>query len=321
MKLACIFTGQGSQYEGMGKSLETFPIFESLCDEFQKSSALPLKQWLFDTSADVLQRTEVAQPIIYFHGYLAYKAFSAVFPIDSVVYAGHSLGEYAALAAAGVLSPQEGLKTVHMRGKLMQEACPLSFGGMAAVMVRNVDDVVVACEQISSDFGEENAITAANFNSERQVVVSGRQECLQILKEKYKDFGLIKVIPLKVSAPFHSKYMTPMKEKFSAYCQDAIEPIGFSEKLGWYVPNVTAELLKISELSSTQVQHLLLEQLDHAVRWDLTARCIGKLEAMDAMIEFGPKAVVGPMMKNFVSYPIYHVGSADDLELLKGKFS
>lgn len=316
-KLACVFTGQGAQYAQMGQALSSFDGFDALLEQYQRSSALPLKQWLFDSSEEVLKRTEVAQPVIYFYSLVSYSAFCEVFSPSGWIYAGHSLGEYSALAAAGVLDPELGLGVVHLRGKYMQEACPAEFGGMAAVVVRNVDDVVTACEALCDEFGQRHALVPANFNSDKQVVVSGRLECIRLLEQRYKDFGLAKVIPLKVSAPFHSPYMSPMKERFRDVCMRAIKSDGFSNTEATYIPNVTSELLKIATLTSTQVQHLLLEQLDHPVRWDLTSKYIGEIQGLDAVVEFGPKAVLGPMMKSVVSCPIYFVGCASDLEKVK----
>lgn len=321
MKLACVFTGQGSQFPRMGETLQSFPGFDDQVHAYQKSSALPLKEWLFEAPEESVARTEIAQPLIYFYAWVAYQAFMDSFDPRGWLYAGHSLGEYTALVAAGVLHPEKTLGTVHLRGKYMQDVCPQGFGGMAAVMMRSVDDVVRACEEISHTLQEPGVLSPANFNSDRQVVVSGRLDAIARLEQSYQDYDLTKVIRLKVSAPFHSRYMSPMKETFSQDCQSAIEFSSQRDNEGWYVPNVTAEPLKISTLTPQHVLHLLLEQLDHPVRWDVTSKHIGKDTRIDAVVEFGPKPVLSSMMKSIVACPIHFVGSAQDLEKVKGELS
>ena len=245
---------------------------------------------------------------------VAYFSFLKHFKPSGWVYAGHSLGEYTALAASGVLDPLKALGVVHIRGKQMQEACPEQFGGMAAVLTRNVDDVLQACEEISGQFGEDNALVAANFNSDRQVVVSGRLACIRMIQEKAKDYGFLKVIPLNVSVPFHSPYMSRMKEGFSKTCLDAIQLNGDRDTEGVYIPNVTAEPLKIQSLTKQQVLAFLLEQLDHPVRWSLTTKHLAEMGQLDAVVEFGPKAILSPMMKKQLNCPTYFVSEQKELD-------
>ncbi len=314
-RIACVFTGQGAQHPGMGEKLQTFEPYTSCIETFEATSSLPLREWLFESDKAALQQTQVAQPLIFTYSFVAYQAFVRTHTPNGWFYAGHSLGEYTALAAAGCLNPKKTVGVVHMRGKLMQEVCPNEFGGMAAVFTRDVDDVMTACETISQKFGDERALVVANFNSERQVVVSGRLACLRQLYDLGSEVGIQKVVPLDVSAPFHSPYMTSMKESFAEVCEEAIyNPFICEDLEGCYLPNVTAEPMPLQEVTPDLVLKLLLAQLDHPVRWSLIVRALSRVAGLDAIVEFGPKPVLSTMMKRDVQVPVFTVSDQASLE-------
>ena len=321
MKLACVFTGQGSQSEKLGVTLQSFPEFESQLHDFQNECDLPLKRWLFEDSQETLNATEIQQPLIYFYGYVAFRGFlsqiSIQRPIQGAYYAGHSLGEYTALAALGVLDPKWTLRAVRIRGQKMQHVCPIGQGAMAAIMTSSVTQVRKACEQISLEYGEPGALEIANYNSKRQVVVSGKTECVDMIErlsaEFGTQFGILKVVRLQVSAPFHSKYMSPMKDDFYDSCLQELCLQPAQDEAGVWIPNVTAQPVIANELDAKTIQSLLLSQLDRPVQWESTTALFAADPNLTAIIEFGPKPILSSLMKRDVSCPIFFVGSWSDV--------
>lgn len=278
-KFAAIFPGQGSQTVGMGQdfsnsSSEAKALFERADDVLGFSLSGLCK----DGPQEELTKTFNAQPALLVVGYMAFKQLGKT----PLVAAGHSLGEYTALLAAEVISFEDAVKLVHLRGKFMQEAVPAGQGGMAAV---------IGGEQLELEkivVGREGEVEIANLNCPGQTVVSGTTVGLEKAQKELTGAGF-KFIPLQVSAPFHSTMMKPAAERLSKEF----------EKIFWADPkfpvysNVTCK--KIS--SAEEAKKLLLEQLYSPVRWSEQIASIISDVAPENFLEFGPGAVLCKLLK------------------------
>src|SRR5919202_3163889 len=214
MGVAYIFPGQGSQYAGMGRGLaETFPAAREVFEEADDALGFALSRLCFEGPAEELQLTENTQPAILTASVAALRAAEAEgLPRPDFV-AGHSLGEYSALVAAGALTLRDAVRTVRKRGRYMQEAVPVGVGAMAAILGADIETVEAVCREAAH---EGEICSAANINSPGQIVIAGSaaavERALPILKER----GAKRAIPLKVSAPFHCALMLPAQERLAA---------------------------------------------------------------------------------------------------------
>src|SRR5258708_2483739 len=200
MTLAYVFPGQGSQYAGMGKELaETFPAARQVFEEADEALGFPLSQLCFAGPAEALQLTENTQPAILTTSIAALRAMeSEGFPAARFL-AGHSLGEYSALVAAGALSLADAVRIVRLRGRYMQEAVPVGVGAMAAVMGAALSDIGRIC--VAATAGE--VCSPANINAPNQVVIAGHSAAVDRALDLLKNAGAKKFVQFKVTAPFH----------------------------------------------------------------------------------------------------------------------
>jgi [acyl-carrier-protein] S-malonyltransferase len=210
MSLAFIFPGQGSQSAGMGRELaENFPAARAAFEEADDALGFALSRLCFEGPDEELRLTENTQPAILATSAAALRALeSEGFPQPSFV-AGHSLGEYSALVAAGALSLADAVRTVRARGRYMQEAVPVGLGAMAAVLGSDEQTVAVACEEAAQ--GE--VCSPANLNSPKQIVIAGHGAAVDRALEILKSRGVRKAVKLPVSAPFHCALMMPAQER------------------------------------------------------------------------------------------------------------
>ena len=266
-KTAYLFPGQGSQHVGMGQDLyERFPEARALFDAADAALGFGLTERMFGAGGDeaaeqeALQQTDVTQPALYVHSLAAAAVLKERGHTPDQV-AGHSLGEYSALAAAGALDFEDGLRLVRLRGTLMAEAGHRRPGTMAAVLGLDDDDVAAVCEEASQ---EGSVVQAANFNAPGQVVISGDEDAVARASEQFKAQGARHVVPLPVSGAFHSPLMEYARDGLR---EALLETDVQAPRCPVYL-NVTATPTS----DPNEIQKRLLEQLTAPVRWSETLR-------------------------------------------------
>ena len=285
---AFVFPGQGAQTVGMGKSLvENSQAAKEVFEEASDALSLDMIQMCFEGPEEVLRLTENTQPAILTVSFAAYRVFSdEVADVTPSYLAGHSLGEYAALVAAGVFSFRDAVYAVKQRGKFMQEAVPVGEGAMAAVLGLSHDQVIEICAKAA----EGDVVDPANFNSPGQVVISGHKGAVDRAAELAKDAGAKKVIPLSVSAPFHSSLMKPAGERL----EKVLKGFQIGEMTIPVIANVTAKPYD----SVDEVIPMLVRQVSSPVYWEQTMGTMRDL-GVERVIELGPGKVLSGLFKRF----------------------
>jgi [acyl-carrier-protein] S-malonyltransferase len=278
---AYVFPGQGSQFSGMGKDLyDSNPEAKALFEQSNQILGFPLTNIMFEGSADDLKETRVTQPAIFVHSVVVSRVLGNAFKPDMV--AGHSLGEFSALASMGVLSFEDGLRLVSQRAQAMQDACGLEKGTMAAVL--GLEDVVVeeVCNQT------EGVVVAANYNCPGQLVISGAYSPVASACETLKEKGARRALILPVGGAFHSPLMEPAREKLAA----AIEQTPFSQASCPIYQNVVAKAVTDAE----QIKSNLIAQLTAPVRWTQSVRQMAS-DGATLFTEVGPGKVLQGLVK------------------------
>ena len=282
-----VFPGQGSQVVGMGKELyDKHKIVQDLFNEADETLGFSLSKLIIDGPKDDLDLTINTQPAIFLTSYSIFKVIKDEHNIDlsnAHAFAGHSLGEYSALACAGYLNFNETLKILKLRGESMQNAVPKGIGGMLAVLGTTTETIEKILDENKDNFQAQ----IANDNSDGQIVVSGKLEDLKKMMENLKE-NKIKNIQLPVSAPFHCSLMEKATENMRGPLNNlSIEPVGIN-----IVSNVTA--LAVNEPS--KIKELLIKQIENRVRW---RESILKMidEGVDNFIEIGPGKVLAGLIK------------------------
>jgi [acyl-carrier-protein] S-malonyltransferase len=282
-----IFPGQGSQIVGMGKELHSkFDIIKKLFKEADETLGFSLSNIILEGSKEELDLTENTQPAIFLMSYAIFKLTKDEFNIDlnkADYFAGHSLGEYSALACAGSLSFSETLKILKIRGKAMQESVPKGQGGMVAILGSTISII----ESMLKENGNKYLCFIANDNSEGQIVVSGNNEDLEKLMIDLK-LRNIKNIKLPVSAPFHCNLMN----KATQVMNKEIDQLNFKDPNNVLISNVTAKEIA----DSTELKKLLIKQIESRVRWrESILLMINK--GVNQFIEIGPGKVLSGLVK------------------------
>lgn len=287
MKVTVVFPGQGTQYVGMGKVFSENTHFARA----NSATGFDLKKMMLEGPADDLKLTENTQPAIVAHSLMLFHKLTDLLKnknieIERVL--GHSVGEYAALAAAGVLEFEDAVKAVHYRGKYMQEAVPAGKGTMYAILKQEEAQVRAACEAAST---EDEKVTPANFNEPSQIVISGDKfACERAIRLMEQNTAArVKAIELQVSAPFHCPLMKPAEIKLKAVLdQMTFHPLKFS-----YIANVDAKEYPTTT-SPLIIKENLLKQVCGSVLW---TQSIQKLKDDTVIIECGPGKVLAGLIK------------------------
>lgn len=313
---AALFPGQGSQSVGMGRFL--FDNFQEAREAFEEASdtlKLDFKKLCFEGPESDLQLTENTQPALLLVSTATYRVVKATVGVEIQAGAGHSVGEYAAVVAAGSIGFSDALRAVRVRGQAMQKAVPVGQGGMVAVMGLTEPQIEFLCKWSQENSGLK-PIEPANFNAPGQVVISGSQALIDWMKANVKadifapETPRLKMIPLSVSAPFHCSLMKPAEEEMRRVLTDT----PFAQAAWPVVQNVTAEATQ----DGTTLRENLIRQVSGAVRW---TQCMGRLKAMGItrMIEFGSGKVLAGLAKKIDSEAPtpFNINTLDDLKNLE----
>lgn len=300
-KIAFVFPGQGAQYTGMAKDFyEKFPVSREVFEKASKVSGLDIKTLCFEENEN-LNITEYTQIAMLTAEIAILRAVEEA-GIHSQVNAGLSLGEYGALAASGVMREEDAFAIVRKRGILMQEAYPTG-GAMSAILGTDVELIEKICEETPG------IVSIANYNCPGQIVITGEEKAVLTAGEALKAAGARRVIPLKVSGPFHCELLKEAGKKLG----EELEKIEIQTFAIPYVTNVTAQYVTESD----QVKNLLVKQVSSSVRWQ---QCVEQMinDGVDTFIEIGPgKTLTGFLKKINRNVKALHIEKIEDLEAVR----
>jgi [acyl-carrier-protein] S-malonyltransferase len=282
MKLAMVFPGQGSQAVGMLKGYSGLPEVETVRKEASEALGAEFLKLLDEGPADQLTLTVNTQPAMVTTGVAAFRAWRALGGPMPEMLAGHSLGEYSALVAAGAISFRDSLPLVRLRAQSMQEAVPQGQGAMAAILMLDDDAVRAACAQAGG------VVQAVNFNAPGQVVIAGEKGAVERAMEICKEKGAKRAMLLPVSAPFHSTLMRPAAEKLEAY----LEKVHIAAPKVSVVNNVDVA----TETDPARIRDALVRQAASPVRWVETIQKMADA-GVTHIVECGPGKVLAGMTK------------------------
>lgn len=275
MRIAFIFSGQGSQYIGMGKELyDNIPSCKKIYDKANEVLGFDLKELIFNGDKEELNITENTQPAILTTSIAILQAIKDK-GINPDIVAGLSLGEYSALVASEALDFETAVSLVKKRGRFMQEAVPQGVGSMVAVIGLNENKI----KKVLKIASEKGIVEIANYNTNSQIVIGGESEAVEFASELLKEYGARRIIPLKVSGPFH----TSLLNEASIKLKNEFENINFNDPKIKTITNVTADFIK----DGNEIKDLLINQVKSSVRWSETIERMLD-EGIDTFIEIGP---------------------------------
>ena len=267
MKTAFVFPGQGSQKVGMLKDLyEAYPIVRERFAQADEALGYSISQLCFEGPDTELVKTANTQPAILTASVACYEILKEKGFTPDIV-GGHSLGEYSALVAAGVLEFKDAVYVVHKRGEYMQEAVPLGKGAMAAILALPREEVVRICGEVNDTVG---SVQAVNFNCPGQIVIAGATKAVEVAAEKMKEAGAKRAVMLPVSAPFHSRLMEPAAKRL----QEELDKIEVKDAQIPVVANISGEILK----DGATIKEALVTQAAAPVLWE---------DCVATMVDFG----------------------------------
>ncbi|MFH5183085.1 ACP S-malonyltransferase [Paenibacillus sp. TAB 01] len=302
-KIAFVFPGQGAQAVGMGRDIyEADAAAKQLFDRADAALGYSLSSIIFEGPDSELKITYHTQPALLTTSVAYLELFKAKGVKPDYV-AGHSLGEYSALVAAGVLGFEDAVRTVRARGEFMEQAVPSGQGAMAAVLGGEREALQQLCEAISREVG---VVELANLNCPGQIVVSGSKEGVQALVERGKEAGAKRVIPLEVSEPFHSSLMKPASEQLAG----VLSELEMSPASVPVVANVTARPVQ----DPAEIRDLLVEQVHSSVLWEDSVAWLIE-QGVDTFVEIGSGTVLAGLIKKIDrSVKVYGINSKEALD-------
>ncbi|CAG9619743.1 ACP S-malonyltransferase [Sutcliffiella rhizosphaerae] len=298
-KIAFVFPGQGSQTVGMAKELSNeHKEVKAVVESADKKLGYSLSKLMFEGPQEELTLTYNAQPALLTSSISILQVLEKA-GIKADFAAGHSLGEYSALVAAGAISFEDAVYTVHMRGKYMEEAIPAGEGSMAAVLGLEESLLQQACLEATEESGP---VQLANLNCPGQIVISGSANGVAVASEKAKEKGAKRVIPLVVSGPFHSSLMEPAASKL----KDTLSTIKIIDTSIPVIANVNADIMT----GANEITNKLVEQLYSPVRWEQSVEKMIDL-GVDTFVEIGPGKVLSGLIKKVnrkvTTIPVYDI--------------
>ena len=309
---ALLFPGQGSQIVGMGLEFyKDFEIVKKIFKEADEKLSFPISKLILEGPENELQLTKNTQPAILTVSYSIYKVLQNEFNFDFKpfkFFAGHSLGEYTALACSNALTFNDALQLLYERGKAMQEATPVGKGSMIAVLGLNISEIN---NLLKTRINDEGICEIANDNAVGQVILSGNKEKIEDLQKDLKE-KKIKSIPLKVSAPFHCSLMKPAAVKM----EEKINKTSFINPSVKIINNVTAK----PEINSNVIKRLLIDQIFCTVKWRESLIYMSE-SGVKNFIEIGPgKALTGMVKRTIKDANCFSINSITDIKNLINEF-
>ncbi len=302
--IAALFPGQGSQAVGMGRDLaERWPVSAGVFEMIDSGLKTPLSELCWNGPEDDLRLTENTQPALLAHSIAAWEVLSAA-GLEVGAVAGHSLGEYSAVVAAAGLDLADAARTVRLRGRLMQEAVPVGEGAMAAVIGLDDDVVEAACSD--EEIAGSGPVAAVNFNSPGQVVIAGAAAAVAGAGQRCIERGARRVLPLAVSAPFHSTLMAPAREGLAP----TLRELDFRPLTVPLYRNIDAAAVS----SPDEVRDGLIRQVDSPVLWSETIRRM-RADGFDTFVEVGTGNVLSGLVRRIDRDAVcYQAGTVEMVE-------
>jgi [acyl-carrier-protein] S-malonyltransferase len=287
---AFVFPGQGSQSVGMLDGWQNHPAVVQTLQEASDALHEDLAQLIHEGPKEALALTTNTQPVMLVAGVAAYRVWMASCGIAPAVVAGHSLGEYSALVAAGVLTLAQAAPLVRLRAQAMQDAVPVGEGAMAAILGLEAQQVVAACHDITESFAAPSAevVEAVNFNDPAQTVIAGSKAAVEKACAELKSRGAKRALPLPVSAPFHSSLMQPAADRL----RQRLLEVEFATPQIPLVNNIDVAI----EVDASRIRDALYRQAFGAVRWVECVRAL-KAHGLTHVVECGPGKVLSGMVK------------------------
>jgi len=306
MTFAFVFPGQGSQSVGMLNSISERPEVRATLQEASEALGEDVAKLIAEGPAEALSLTTNTQPVMLTAGVAFYRAWLAAGGPVPQVMAGHSLGEYSALVAAGVISFKDAVPLVRFRAQAMQSAVPVGTGGMAAILGLDDATVIKVCAEASAASG--GVVEAVNFNAPGQVVIAGASDAVTKACELLKAAGAKRALPLPVSAPFHSSLLQPASEKLKGYLAE----IEFKVPTISVINNVDVQILN----DPSAIKDALVRQAAKPVRWQETIQAMAA-QGVTQVVECGPGKVLAGLTKRIndqvTGMPVFDEASLNEV--------